>query len=337
MAESSIPNVPDPVLSTPAPAASKMTFIILCVILVLLLAGVVFLAALLVQKSRVAVPAQVMNSGTPTASPSAVPRAGNFTVLYKDTNTPGTYDLYLQNMLSKDETFFMTVSEVNTRHYHAAEYHNGNVYVIHRSGGDNGFETDPNWTEWLSRYDTQRSETKLFTARGLDFRVSDDERIITVLSDDKLNILNTKGAILYTASTKNDEELQPTIEGVTSSSLWMSYSAGPMIKSLMHVKIPDYETKTYDLASLKLGSEYDFNPATGKIVYSTFPIMFDASEGEKFQESKTKVELYVYDIMTDAKKNIITSEAKSFQPVWKDESTIEYTDPSSGRRVTRRV
>src|SRR5512140_1169751 len=53
---------------------------------------------------------------------------------------------------------FMDVADVYSDHYHPAEFHNGNVYVIRRIG-DTSSST---WTDELWKYDSAKRGSRIF-------------------------------------------------------------------------------------------------------------------------------------------------------------------------------
>ena len=111
-------------------------------------------------------------------------------------------DVYLKNPDTPQEKFFMTLSNVYRDHYHASEYHNGNLYIIRRFN-----EGQPNWTDELWRYNSKKEGQKIYSAQGLDFRVSDDETMVAVIDNyhsDNLILMRKNGQVIKKLTQAKD-------------------------------------------------------------------------------------------------------------------------------------
>lgn len=121
----------------------------------------------------------------------------NYSVVVKENPTDKTKtDIYLKDPKTGQETFYLTLSDIYRNHYHNAEYHNGNLYIIHRTGGDTGYETNLNWTDELWRYNQQKKGQRLYSVRGIDFRVSEDEKLIAIITNEEFILLDNNGGKL---------------------------------------------------------------------------------------------------------------------------------------------
>jgi hypothetical protein len=90
-------------------------------------------------------------------------------------------DVYLYNDITGPEIFFRTISNVYRDHYHAAEFLGGNLYIIERNGKADNL-SDQNWTDELWKYEQTGDGIKLYSAKGIDFRVSSDAKQIVIFS-----------------------------------------------------------------------------------------------------------------------------------------------------------
>jgi hypothetical protein len=89
------------------------------------------------------------------------------------------------------------------------------------------------------------------------------------------------------------------------------------------------------LAGVPIGrAENELNPNTGKVVFSDLRMFFAADQYNEFKASGEAVTLYVYDLETKSLQQIAVSKAEEFEPLWLDDTTIEYNDPVGDGRTT---
>ncbi|MTI65533.1 MAG: hypothetical protein FH753_02930 [Firmicutes bacterium] len=231
----------------------------------------------------------------------------------------------LKGKLSKNERLY-------TNHYHFMEVHNECIYYLKRVG-----DTDNEWTDELLRYDKSKGVKKLYSAKGIDYRVSSDNKKIAVEFDEKLVLLNDKGEKIKTYSFNEiDKSLQvtPNIWSDDGKVLYGSLSDTYMIEYFFKIENGDI---SYIKNNLELISEYVINPNTDWICYSDYPVLLDTDAFDEFKESKKSIKLYLYNFSTKEKIIIDKSVTKKFSPVWIDDNTIEYNDPSSDKRKTYKL
>lgn len=265
----------------------------------------------------------------------------SYSILLKENskNSKDT-DISLLNPETQEEIFFVTLSNIYRSHYHNSEYHNGNLYIIKRPGGEDSYETNPEWTDELWRLNTDRRGQKIFSAKGLDFRVSPDERLIGITTNEELVLLNEEGQLLK--RFQGDEiTINPnlpvnfTILAYDENFLWIENSFAVGFVGLAKINIATYDVTIYDFSNLpvKIGSETIFNPTTQKIAYSTYLAQFDVDKTRAYEQSGEKVYLIVYDINTKEWEEIATSVTKKFEPQWIGDNTLEYNNPNGGERL----
>jgi hypothetical protein len=270
----------------------------------------------------------------------------NYNVIVKENaSDPTRSDVYLQDPTTAQETFYITLLDVYRGHYHNAEFHNGSLYIIHRTGGDSGYETNPNWMDDLWRYNPQEPGVKLFSVRGLDFRVSDDENFIAITAYDEttfkpsVTFTDRSGAVLNVTDGSqfgDNPNFSPAKWG--GSSFWLESGAGPTIQQFIKIDTADFQPTVFDVSMFPITvGEYDLNPAKETIAFSDYPVFFDADSVEEFEASGTPITLSVYDLNTQAVQPIATSTVKAFAPRWLDENTLEYNDPNGETRVTQSI
>lgn len=270
------------------------------------------------------------------------PSSEDMTVLVKENGEDSTKsDIYLKDKNDK-ETFFITLTDIYRGHYHNAEYHNGNLYIIQRTGGDSGFQNNPNWTDSLWRYGPDKKGIKLFAVRGLDFRVSADERNIAITTNESFIVLRNDGSELKSFAASEvtvDPENSPMFRFLSwgDNSIWLDNTLGPSLTGAAQVDLVSFAVTTYDISELLAGPEYSFNPKRGLIAFSNYPAIFDADGMEDYEKSGSKVNLIVYDLKAKSQQQVATSVSKKFNPSWIDENTLEYDDPSGEGRSTSRI
>ena len=269
--------------------------------------------------------------------------AVNYNVLIKDNPNDQTQtDVYLQDPQTAQESFFITLTDIYQGHYHGTEYHNGNLYIIRRTGGDTGYETNPNWTDELWRYGQDKQGQKLYSVRGLDFRVSTDEKLITIITNDEFDLLDNSGAKIKTFPS-NEVQINPDKSpmfgflGWGLNSIWLDNTFGPTLAGAVKIDTQNFKVTKYDLSGLKTGVEFAINPSKEELVLSDYPAIFDADTAKKFEQDKTKVSLTVYNLQTKTQRLIATATAKKFAPKWLDQNTLEYNDPSGTGRLTKQI
>lgn len=239
----------------------------------------------------------------------------------------------------------LNLEDVYTDHYHFQENHNGNIYLIRRIEPAAGEEwTDDNWTDELWKYDKNNEGKKLYACQGLDFRVSSNEKYISIEDHDGLCIIDSEGNKIksYTIEElsngkyKNEDELQVDMQGWSDDSLnfWGGVNNLWLPLKLFKINVVDWSITEYDMTQLSIGgTEFMLNTNTGKIVFSDFPITFDVDDLSEFEMSKEKVTLFYYDLVEKELIPIDSSVAKMFNPEWIDDFTIEYDNPKGQDRI----
>jgi hypothetical protein len=266
-----------------------------------------------------------------------------YEIVYMDNPEANKTDVYIQNLETKAIEFFATIPDVREQHYHSSEYHNGNVYIIRRLGD---IETD-NWRDELWKYDELRAGTMVYSIKGLDFRVSPDESYLAVSGGDetvgeKLVLLDKQGSVLQEFSADQvltGPEDMPLMVGLLDWSddsrvLWVE-TDGPALASFSSLVSPSWQVTIFDLTGVSIGrAENELNPNTGKVVFSDLPMFFAVDQQDEFIASGEAVNLYVYDLASQNLQEIAVSQAKEFDPLWLDDTTIEYNDPVGEGRIT---
>jgi len=272
-----------------------------------------------------------------------IPTQTSFDIVVKEnTADKNKSDVYLKDKKSGQEKLFTTIKDVYRGHYHNAEFKNGNLYIIQRTGGDLGYEDNPDWTDELWKYDSNKKGTKLYSIRGLDFRVSNNDKLIAITGSDE----EQKPLLIFTDTGGNElESFDRDTLGADiftlliwgKDSFWLGEKALPVPVAFIKIDISPFQASKYAVKDVSLGIEYVLNPDTKKIIYSDYPITFDVDSAKKFEQSGKIVTLSVYDLVSDEKKVIATSKTKKFNPKWVDDVTVEYDNPTGEGRITKKI
>ncbi len=256
---------------------------------------------------------------------------------------PYKFDVQVFNMNTREQALRVTVEDVYAEHYHNSEAHNGNLYIIKRTGDIN----TENWMDELWKYDTTGQGTLLFSSKGLDFRVASDESYIALTYPlrpdfffDGLGFLDLAGGgelVQEFPFETLTQEHSISLEGWSqdSSTLWVSFKRGPSPGYFANVDTASWQTSEFDLMDVGVGHENDLNPNMGKLVFSDLPAFFDAMSAQLFLESEDPVTLFLYDFATAEIQVIAEIIAHAFEPQWLDDNSFEYNDPQGelGERV----
>lgn len=263
-------------------------------------------------------------------------------VIQKNPSDKNKKDIYLKNNQTGKQSLFITITDDHQHHYHRAEYHNGNVYVVRRMCDDMGYvrrisdnfyTKNPQWTDELWRYSPQKPGVKLYTSQGIDFRVSDDEQFIAISDRDKdllkITILNNEGKALKSFPLnelyRGDEITYLELLSWAKNTLWLDCGATVQIKAVVKIDANTFKVNTFDLSKLGVYiDDFTLNPTTGKITFSDYPAIFDADTRNEFSARKKKTHLFVYNLQTHKKQMIAVSTAKQFHPRWIGDNTIEF-------------
>lgn len=265
------------------------------------------------------------------------PAYGSAKVFIKqDPKNKSSFHVYVLNAAGKSYKF-ATVENVAAGHYHPAQFVNGQLYLIRRSRSDND-----GWIDELWRYDAKGRSARIISNKGLDFRVSEDGKLIavaTTLEDAKSNILRLLQPSGKTIKTYEAKDLGMSgwfeFEDWTGRYLWLRDQYAVEIAGFVKVDTQTMAARRYQV-SLQC-QDYALHPASLKLAYSDYPVAFDVDSYDQFVESKQPVKLYVCDLVSGKSNVVATSVAKAFEPEWKDASTLEFENPTADGRITRRI
>lgn len=146
-----------------------------------------------------------------------------------------------------------------------------------------------------------------------------------------------KEILLYPKISENDESgLEPIGWSSDGRYFWSGigeadFQPNPFYK----IDTNDFSFKEYNI-DIVFG-EYNLNKDNSKIVLSDYPMVYDSYSREELIKNKTKVTLYIYNLVTKEKKVIDISAGKWFKPKWIDNNTIEYNNPKGKDRIKYKI
>lgn len=274
---------------------------------------------------------------TPAASQY---RLGNphVRINHKDVE-PGKTRIEVVNIRSTKPVYTVVLEEVYTTHYHPYEFHNGNLYVIRRTGGHDGYRRFPNtWTDALWRYDKNKNGVMIYAVRGLDFRISPNGKYNLITSGDSLLFLNFQGQRMQGLSS-GQFDLDGFDNMYLTNDHFFASNGGPgaSFDVLLKINLRDFSWSRQELPGLPFAIDYAFNPFSEKIVCSDYPWLVDSESHEGWVATKPTVKLYLYDCRSKVKSILATSIAKQFHPQWVDTTHIEIDDPRSSKRKVIKI
>ncbi|MCX6704404.1 MAG: hypothetical protein NTZ07_03065 [Candidatus Woesebacteria bacterium] len=288
---------------------------------------------------------EVTPTQTQIPSTSASPKVSS--VKYETATKPNPQDssktdVYTINTQTGEEKFFITLTDVYTQHFHNSEYHNGNLYIIKRTGNDT-YPSDA-WMDELWKYDSTKNGQKLFSLKGLSFLVSSDESFIAITEGtNKLTFIDNSGSTIKEFSLNQLSNIQNdprepriglSLWSSDSGTLWGSLGLGTATYEFFQVKTTGWLATKYDISNMLVGSDNALNADIGKLAYSDYPALLDVDTANQYKASGKKVTLFVYDFSTKSNKVVSTSVTKQFSPKWINTNTLEYDNPTGQGRLT---
>lgn len=231
----------------------------------------------------------------------------------------------------------LDLNDMYDNHYHGYELNNNNLFLIRRIGYD-GYPDDT-WTDELWMYKPSMEGKKLYSAKGLDFRVSPNGEMIGIVTNDFFRLLDRDGNVI-----KSFEPNEIIANAKTSPmfgfhawgevAIWLDNTLGPSLTGIAKINTKTFSITKYDLTGLLAGPEFSVNIQKEKIAFSNYPALFDEGTAADYQRGGAKVNLVVYDLNTKVQEIISTSITKKFNPTWVDEDTLEFDRPDGTGRQT---
>lgn len=217
-------------------------------------------------------------------------------------------------------------AEIYDKHYHFMEVHGDKAYVLYRRENPDDSE---DWSDELWCLCASKSSVLLFEAKGIDFRVSSDNKNIAVSTfGENIYILNADGKVKkkfniddFKVTAYSDLSLDQW--NSNGDVLWVQALETYKITELIHIKMPTWETKVYTMPSI-IGVDYAFNPDTGWLAYSNYPLFLDTLGAQAYNESDAMTTLSLYNLDLEETLIVDTAQSNEFTPKWDDQQSLYY-------------
>ena len=227
-----------------------------------------------------------------------------------------------------------TYDDIYRDHYHPFEYIDGDIFVIRRIG-DSSAGTD--WVDELWKISLSGSEKRLFSQKGLDFRVSPNKQFIVIQDSEVVGqeiVLDYDGVLL-----KSFPLDQLAIDSSARNSemyLWSSDSKSFFggvhfadQDNIFQISTDEWTVQKFNFDGNLHNHDWDLNSDIASIAYSDYPSFADAAEAEEFDASDTDTHLYIVSLLTGEKISVDSAVAKQFHPKWISNTEIQYSNPVS--------
>lgn len=210
--------------------------------------------------------------------------------------------------------------------YNRSEVHGDMAYII---ANKNGYK--PGWTDILWRMDAKGNVTKMYEARGINFKVSEDNSRI-VINTDKLIFLNIGGKVIKELEKKDvisegsDENYLTILDWESNNKyIWATAGYTWSVNEFIRINTETWEVKNYK-NNLPFYLEYTLDVDTGWVAYSDYPVIFDIYDREEFIKSNKEVSLWVHNIFTYETIKIESVRLNRFNPewIWKGKGKLRY-------------
>lgn len=184
-------------------------------------------------------------------------------------------DVYLWQSKSGSEEKILTISDAFRDHYHPAESWGEYTFIIKRPGGVEAALTNPNWTDELWLYARSGEGKKLYSTKGLDFRVSPQAGKIIVFSQEDRNIviMNLEGdvqKILVQAELqglKKEDVLHPMIWD--GNEFWFVSVQGALVSTVFELDTTTFAVVSHDVSDLQASlRDFVIIPSSKMIEYT---------------------------------------------------------------------
>lgn len=254
-------------------------------------------------------------------------------------------DIFLKDSATGKTSKFITLKDAYSGHYHEAEYHSRCLYIIRRIGWRGYQAENSNWRDELWRYDKNGHGRKLWSRRGLDFRVSPDGKTIAILSSttsngrtSDLHLLDFNGKLRKKFGPAGLVKGDFDFERWDGRHLWMKDRDAIDIYSFIRI-----DTQTFRLAKYATppdfqdNLDYHLNTRTSVLAYSDYPVILESDGADRYEKSKSKVNLYVYDLRTKRTRTVATAITDIFNPKWIGSNILEFDNPKGKGRLKKHV
>lgn len=271
----------------------------------------------------------------------------DYNVVLKDNlENASKTEIYLKDKETGVENLFVSIIGVNKNTLNPAEFYKGNLYLITRN------TAGEDWVDELWKYDLNGNGTKIYSGKGLMFVISRIENKIVLNKDASIEdnkavvILDLAGKMLkgfekseisiYSELSDdvkkdiNEDEILFSVLNPSGKSIFIRNFRLTETLGITNIDLETMVVEKYNFSVLGIvGQDYSFNSSMNKVVFSTYPAMFDPESVKEFAKNKNnKVNFYYYDLESKNKISLGTSAGRRFYPSWVDDNNFRYADPT---------
>jgi hypothetical protein len=216
---------------------------------------------------------------------------------------------------------------VHDKHYHYMEVHDEKIYVIYRRENP---DDQSDWADALWCFSPIETPNKIIEGKGIDFRVSPNNKhiAVNVNFNNSISIFDSEGN-LEKEFTEEDYNIRESCNinlgqwNDTENILWLESKHTYVTDTFIRININTWETNSYP-------NEYVFtddlalNPNTGWIVYSDYPVFLDIIGSTQYKESGKLTTLFLYNVETQERLTIDSQVTNLFSPKWISDNELVY-------------
>lgn len=249
-------------------------------------------------------------------------------------------DVVVRDNVTQAEHRYDNLVDVFRDHYRAAQMAGNGIFVVHRTGGSQGYASNPSWTDSLWLHQNAGSGIKLLEGRGLDARVSYDGRFVTAVTEKDVSVLRDRQVLLTKPLSalmpENKELLMIAPAAVSSGVSWFESSRAATLAELVRLDNATGAIEHFDLAKEAVGGSHirDIEPLSGKIAFWDRPMAFDVETAAAYDAKESH--LQVFDPQTRKTQTLLTlAPGKRIEEMhWKSGTTISYREQFSAQPQT---
>lgn len=216
---------------------------------------------------------------------------------------------------------------VNDTHYHYTEVHDEKIYVTYRRENPD----DPNdWSDALWCFSPIETPIKIVEGKGIDFRVSPNNKhiAVNVNFNNSISIFDFEGN-LEKEFTKEDYNIREYCNidlgqwNDTENILWLESKETYVTDTFIRINTNNWASEIYPNEYVYT-NDRALNPNTGWIVYSDYPVFLDTIGSTQYKESGKITTLFLYNIQTQERTTIDSEVTNLFSPKWKSDDEFTY-------------
>ena len=216
---------------------------------------------------------------------------------------------------------------VHDKHYHYMEIHDEKIYVIYRRENP---DDQSDWADALWCFSPIETPNKIIEGKGIDFRVSPNNKhiAVNVNFNNSISIFDSEGNLEkeFTEEDYNIREYCNINLGQwndTENILWLESKHTYVTDNFIRINTNNWESESYPNKYVYT-DDRALNPNTGWIVYSDYPVFLDTIGSTQYKESGKETTLFLYSIETQERLTVDSEVTNLFSPKWKSDDEFVY-------------